>query len=566
MVILPIQLNLTGKYGKYFVYLGIDKKPFMQRKSLFGLMAVALVLIVGCGTGDKSAVAIPKDAGLVIHINTPSLTSKLSWKEIQETNWFKEAYNEVDDSLAQKVLGNPEASGINTEVPLVFFVKRQGKNAYVVFEGALKDAAAFEAFNKQMRPKATGSKDGDLNILKLESKFIATWKDNRFAYVGADDMGYAKYDADGGSNTPSVNSDSLVTFAKVVYDLKGDNSLTSDDRFSSLLKEKGDAHLWLSSDNFTGDMLGEVFAATKLSDLTRGNISAATLNFDNGKIEMQSSSYYNNEMGKLLDKYKMKHIDGDMLARIPSENIAGVFTWNYPPEGLKEFLKIGGLDGMTNGFLGKVGYSLDEFVKANKGDVLIAASDYTLKTEQVTIPSYEEGGAPYTYTKSSPSVKVLFAVSINDKPAFDKLVSVVKAQVPEDLANSPDSNFRVSYSLNDKWFAAGNSVDQVNKFLAGGKNNSHAGVKKLAGHPGGMYVDLQRILKTSEAGVTDSTAKVVMAESIRMWEDVVATVGDYSNGTLKSHFEINLVDKNTNSLKQLNQYIDRLAATKKKAF
>lgn len=537
----------------------------MQRTSLFGLLAIALVLIVSCGTADKTAIVVPKDAGIVLYINTSSLSSKLSWKEIQQTNWFKEVYADADDSLAKKLLDNPDNSGINTETDLAFFVKRSGKNGYAVFVGGLKDAAAFEAFNKKMKPKATSSKDGDLNILKVENDLVATWKDGRFIYVSDAHMGGMSDYSDGQSDSKGtpLTMDSLINFAKGLHDLKSSNSLTSDDKFAALLKETGDVHIWFSSENLTGDVLGGMLSTMKISDLTKGNVSAMTLNFDNGKIDVKSKSYYNKEMSKLLEKYKMKNLDADALARIPSENVAGVFAWNYPPEGLKEFLKLGGLDGMANGFLGEVGYSVDEFVKANKGDMVVAVSDFEIKTEQVTYPSYEEGGAPYTYTKSNPNAKVLFAVSINDKPAFDKLVSIVKAKT----GDIPEGSIpKISYSLNDKWFAAGNSEEQVNKFLAGGANNKQPFISKITGHPFGLYVDLQKILKTSEAAATDSTTKVVLGESVKMWEDILATGGEITNDALVGHFEINLVDKNTNSLKQLNQYADKLAATRKKGF
>lgn len=537
----------------------------MQRTSLLGLLAVTLVLVVSCGTADKAAIAVPKDAAVVLHINTSSLSSKLSWKEIQQTNWFKEAYTEADDTLAKKLLDNPDNSGINTETDLVFFVKRQGKHGYAVFEGGLKDAAAFESFNKKMKPSATASKDGDLNILKLKDDGIATWKDGRFIYVYDAEMDNAgRFSEDGSSQATPITTDSLVKFAKGLYDLKGDASLTSDSKFSSLLKEAGDVHVWLSSENLYGDMLGGMLSTMKISDLTKGNITAMTLSFDNGKILVKAKSYYNDEVAKLMKKYKMKNLDADALARIPSDNVTGVFAWNYPPEGLKEFLKLGGLDGMANGFMGEVGYSVDEFVKANKGDMIVAVTDFNIKSEQVTYPSYEEGGQPYTYTKTTPDVKVLFAVSINDKPAFDKMVGIVKAK----MGDMPEGGGipKISYSLNDKWFAAGNAEDQVNKFLAGGANNKQPFISKISGHPFGMYVDLQKILKTSEAASTDSTTKIVLGESVKMWEDILATGGDLSDGAMTSQFEINLVDKNTNSLKQLNQYADKLSATRKKGF
>lgn len=539
----------------------------MQRTSLLGLLAVTLVLVVSCGTADKSAIAVPKDAAVVLHINTSSLSSKLTWKEIQQTNWFKEAYADADDSLAKKLLDNPDNSGINTETDLVFFVKRQAKHGYAVFEGGLKDAAAFESFNKKMQPTAAASKDGDLNILKLKGdEGIATWKDGRFIYVFDAQMDNAsRFSDDGSSQATPITTDSLVKFAKGLYDLKGDASLTSDNKFSSLLKEAGDVHIWFSAENlYGGDLLGGMLSTMKISDITKGNITAMTLSFDNGKILVKAKSYYNEQLAKLMDKYKMKNLDADALARIPSDNVTGVLAWNYPPEGLKEFLQLGGLDGMANGFLGEVGYSVDEFIKANKGDIILAVTDFTVKSEQVTYPSYEEGGQPYTYNKTTPDAKVLFAVSINDKPAFDKMVGIVKAKMGD--MSEGGGMPKISYSLNDKWFAAGNAEDQVNKFLAGGASNKQPYISKISGHPFGMYVDLQKILKTSEAASTDSTTKIVLGESVKMWEDVLATGGEISDGAMSSQFEINLVDKSTNSLKQLNQYADRLAATKKRGF
>lgn len=535
----------------------------MQRTSLLGVLAIAMLLIASCKSSDKSAIAIPKDAGFVFQINTGSLSSKLSWKEIQQTNWFKKAYAKSEDSLAKKLLDNPENTGINTDADLVFFAKNQGGIMFTVFEGVLKDPAAFEAMNKKIQTDAKSSKSGDINVLQKGEEAITTWKDNRFIYVFQAPSG-GGYNFGGDESRPRrISTDSLIAFAKSLYELKSSDNLASDDRYAALVKEKGDMHMWINAENLTGDLMGDMLSATKISDLIKGNVSAFTLSFENGKIDAQSTSYYNKEMSALMEKYKMNDIDEAILSRLPSENITGVFSWNYPPAGLKEFLRIGGLEGLVNGFMGKMGYSLDEFVKANKGDVLVAASDFELKTEKVTVPSYEEGGEPYTYTKTDPKVNVLFAVSVNDKPAFEKLISVVKAQVGEFKA---DSVFNISYSLNDKWFAAGNSLDQVNKFLAGDAKNKHAAIGKLAGHPSGFYVDIKKILQASSAAATDSAAKVVMAESLNMWEDAVATGGHYSGGKLSGHFEINLVNKTENSLKQLNQYFDKLAALNKEGF
>jgi len=48
-----------------------------------------------------------------------------------------------------------------------------------------------------------------------------------------------------------------------------------------------------------------------------------------------------------------------------------------------------------------------------------------------------------------------------------------------------------------------------------------------------------------------------------MWQDAVV-YGDFKGGTVESLFEVNLVDKTTNSLKQLNKYFDQLSLLRPK--
>ena len=50
----------------------------------------------------------------------------------------------------------------------------------------------------------------------------------------------------------------------------------------------------------------------------------------------------------------------------------------------------------------------------------------------------------------------------------------------------------------------------------------------------------------------------------KMWQDLVITGGEFKNGVATGKFELNLVDKNTNSLKQINQFGTQMAAARKK--
>jgi hypothetical protein len=53
-------------------------------------------------------------------------------------------------------------------------------------------------------------------------------------------------------------------------------------------------------------------------------------------------------------------------------------------------------------------------------------------------------------------------------------------------------------------------------------------------------------------------------ESVKMWDNALITGGDYTNGGFNQQFELNLMDKNTNSLKQLFQYTMTMSAMEQK--
>ena len=59
--------------------------------------------------------------------------------------------------------------------------------------------------------------------------------------------------------------------------------------------------------------------------------------------------------------------------------------------------------------------------------------------------------------------------------------------------------------------------------------------------------------------VADSSAKAAMDLSLNMWQDIIMTSGGEKSGAYTGEVEINLVDKNTNSLKQLNKYLDSIS-------
>jgi len=532
-----------------------------MKKTTVYLMAAAAIFFSSCNSKSDIGGYIPEDAALVLHINSASLSSKITWKEIQAAEWFRQFQKEETDSLAQKIMQDPASSGIDTEKDLLFFVRNSGRYSYYSFQGSLKDEAAFESFCKKMMKTAEASEKDGMSVLESEESDIVTWKNNYFIFLGSS-PNIRSFSPLAGNRPEEYEekryherklpTDSLVAYASSLYALKGKKSLAADSRFAALIKEPGDMHYWMNGGNFYSGMLNNFLSLTKLGTLLEGNVQTGAINFDNGKISIKSRAYYNKELNDFYKKFTPKNVDADALAKISSQNIIGVMAMNYPPEGIKEFVKMVGADGFVNSFFGDIGYSLEEFVKANKGDVILSVSDLTSTKTTETYGGPD--GKSFSYPVTKTNMKVLFATSVNDKAAFDKLVSAAQQQFDK-LSGGEVSNElpEISYTLKDGWFVAGNSKEQVDAYTAGNKNN-HAFIEKIKGHPICLYIDLQKLID-GFGGMTaeEDHEKKMLDASKKMWHEVVMT-----SDAFESNMEIHLADKNTNSLKQLNGYFDSL--------
>ncbi len=150
-------------------------------------------------------------------------------------------------------------------------------------------------------------------------------------------------------------------------------------------------------------------------------------------------------------------------------------------------------------------------------------------------------------------------VSVNNKEAFGKMISIIQSQIkPSDNANP-----EIQYNLGDDWFSVSNNAASLTSFAEGKNKPEYA--SKLKGHHGAFYLNLESLL-TNIRGLqaeTSSDDSKILDASIKFWDDVLIQT-DIKAGKAHSSMTINLNDKNTNSLKQLNQYFDNLATELKK--
>ncbi|KAA9039144.1 DUF4836 family protein [Ginsengibacter hankyongi] len=544
-------------------------KSFFKLTLLF--VGVAF-LFTSCSKKNEEGKMIPKNAMFVVQLNTKSLKEKLTWNDIKNSNWYNMALEQSQDKAMsnpeiKKILDNPENSGIDLNSSLVFFVgKNPGTEGEAVLEGSIKNADNFAQFNKSFDSSATVSKDGDLNILKLHDKAVVAWNDKHFVYAFDASNASSRFNPMNNNTGNQTNvaplvdkSVGLAATCKNLFSLKSDSSLAENEKFTKLLKEKGDIHAWVNSEEImkSSSSLG-MLGMLKLDVFFKDNIGTYSVNFDNGKIDINHKGYAGKEFSDFLKKYSGGSINTDMIKNIPSQNVLGVLAINYKPEAIKELIKLMGMDGFLNMYSSQMGFNLDDFVKANKGDLTLAVSDLSIKNGSTINNQAAADSTTPSFTK--PDFNVLFSVSIGDKTSFQKLLDAGK-KIGGEMGRNDTS---IAYGQNDKVFAITNHQHFLNDYLAGNANNKYDFIDKLSGHSVGLYIDIHKILSVmANEKINDADKKLLMDESLKLWNNVYVTTGDFKDNALTGHTEINFIDQSTNSLKQLNHYFDAIAKVEK---
>jgi Domain of unknown function (DUF4836) len=529
----------------------MNKKTFS-----LSVAAVAVVLFFSaCSSKSNSAGRyVPENAAVVMHINGESLNAKLPWDEIKQNEWFKKVQEDTSMSaFAKAAFENPDNSGVDIKKDIIIFYSTDTTGGYAAVQGSIKDEAKFKKSLSEgkLAGKET-TKDGYTYVTDEKScvaynkeKFFATMstgsQTNFTSPLSAlSDTGY--------NNVPTVSSKKDMN--KVTADLitlAEGSSLGKNEKFGELIATKGDAHFWMNAEflNANNDM-GGMAALVNLKKLYEGAITTGTLNFSDGKIDIDVKSYGGKDMTKLYEKYSGGNVDKTMLQNIPTKDVAAVFAFNFKPEGVKAFLEMTGLLGVANvGAKTQLGINMDDFVKANKGDIMFAVTD--LKISNVDSMADVPQGPPMNF---------FFSASIGDKASFNKLIDAGKKMGP---AFSMGGTPPLFFNANEKYFTMSTDKTSMDKYLAGASIAAPAYIDKISTGGFGGYVNFQYIIANTPNG-KDSFDIQSKNVTMKMWDNMIINGGGFKDGGLNQHWEINLMDKTTNSLKQLNKYAGQMAA------
>ena len=522
-----------------------------------GLSFVNLLLVTflisSCSKINSEGRHIPATVNVAVQVNLKSLSSKLPWSEIKKHSLFTNAYN-TDSAWIKNFIDSPAVSGIDTDKGIFFFVQSEKNGGYIAIEGSIKDETLFKTFCSRVAGNAEIKEVDGIQYINRFPDCIG-WNNNQFIYV-TDAPQMQRMDElnrrmqqdsiDISNHTPR----DILSTCKNLFELDAKKSLAANDKFSALLKEEGDLHMWANTEIFYKDIKpAGVLSLINLEKFYKESITTAVVNFNNGSIKINARSYSNAALTDVFEKFAGGKVSEEMLKKIPGNDVVAAIAVNFKPEALLEIAKAINLDGIINTYSPTLGFTTNDFIKANKGDIVFGISDFKMVTD-----NDPESGATMPFTMYKPSFNAVFAAAVADKSSFDKL-SNTGAKAASMFLNTEE--FPVFTSYNNNYFVLGNSKETADAFNNSPAGNNRDFISKISGSPVGGYVNLQAFIKGMSE--PDSSKRVVLNASLQLWDNILLKGGDFENASLNYTLEINMIDKNTNSLVQLNNYAATIA-------
>lgn len=358
------------------------------RKSNLLLFAIALgglLSFTKCTqTQYHHAQYIPKEALAVVSIDLKQLYQKGNLKSLQSSAGFKkwtrelmESNDRVNDIILEN-LNDPLVSGIDFREK-VFVYTYSGGGVFSSNTGMVAALHNPESLEKMLRSSIKNAK---------------VKKEEGYKYIEID-----KYEAIGWNNLVMmhIRSEKGATFSRrkglsaksylfSFFNLKPENSLTTNTNFNKFLTKSNDLSVWYSLQAAKKDMTAALnFYRYSNSDQRileemfnfKDSYIQYTVNFEKGRVLFDTRYNLNKNLQKFYKETYGQNLSKELLSRIPHQQLLGFmgFSWNF--KGVFNWLKrVEGVEQAFEKQAKEIGLSTDDLLKALQGEMVVAVTGF----------------------------------------------------------------------------------------------------------------------------------------------------------------------------------------------
>lgn len=535
-----------------------------------------IVLMASCHSTPDHTKYIPKDASLVVGLNTTSLGKKIAWNAF----WGSKLLDELKKEMGKgDIMKDMEKTGIKTLTTYYAYMKtdaryEDGKKYFAVIP--LDDAAKWEAYLKTLAPDAHVVSQKDRKETLIHNAIYAAWtsevlvisnviyqqRANAFENIDYNDS-VALANAAKLMNEPrKVDEATTALEMDKVFSIPTNENVTAQKSFIALTREGHDITVWVNYESLAGDYVnaGMTGGLTISNTLWKGAAMAMGFDFEKGKIAGTIHHYIAEEMIESCVDFGKENVDKELISSLPSEGLNMLAGWNIAPNGVKKMMDKLELTGLINAGLSTMNMSLSDILDAFNGSMGLAFNNFATVTK--TIPANTMYAGQEAMNTTDADIDYTFAAKVGKKEALDKLLQFAVAEnimFPSgtDQYIIPKENDTTYISVTGGYLVACNSQKNMLTYLA--KNNpgtkSEVSLSSVQ-HPMGIFFDVKSMV--DKMNITDTANARYINLSKNLLSHISLSGGENHKNTFEYSISVNFINKEENSLIQLLDFASKM--------
>lgn len=489
---------------------------------------------------------LPEDSTFIVSARIGDLLEKGGYQDFLKSDLVKMVKAQlVDNQLAQKILDNPEASGIDLSEPAHVFIKLGAPveefGEPTVTGGLVASLKDAKAFNSAI----------DLITAQVELPLIKTAQE-----------GYTQLSMPGAPATIGWSPKALVAvgssdpkqmqkIANLLEKTINRKSKIKDDRLAALLGTKADLSAWVDY-NAIMKLMAEAmppgaedaFGFGLVQKFSKDLAYAITVDFQPGKVSMGVDYHYDNEL--FQDDYSKGGLDAGLVNLIPADSIL-VAAEAVQMKPVREMVTKHVLPALGEGEFGEliqqaeamIGLTVGELLEIPKGDFLAVWDGLEMK---------EGDFGP------QPAPKLLLGMTVENRKPLNKIMN--NPQVQALLPMLATVGLQIAQSEEGVFLCSRNHANAINNGKAEAPvKGAHRAL--IAKNDIGGYFRFAPLAQMIQGLAPDEAeAQMVIAELKRLNE--VTFSSNFEKGRQSGIVALSFKDEKTNALKQLIQTGERV--------
>ena len=546
------------------------------------LAFVSIILLASCKKSFPPQLTfIPKNATLVAAINADQLKDKLvkSQASLQKIISNLSGKNDTALEAGKKEWEALKKSGIDLEKNMYVWVVQKGEagaagssmgNNISAAVASIKSSNDLAAYIKSKDATLEVKKDKNFNYVTKGGDKMIAWNDKSVVAMiyNKSYSGGMEYDSVTGNYNMKAPADTNITnelMAEMTASftrVQGE-SIASIKEYTNLAAEKTDLSFWVNPSN---SIDGIPFPLPKIKELVEGNYTAVTLNFENGKMMVNSKSYAGKALAGILKKYSGPQVNLDLVKRYPAADVNGFMVFAFDPQifsGIVKYMEVGALvDGYITKFMG-TNYTLEQALKAFKGDIAVVVSGIGMSKDDTLNPM---GVRPM----SMPVAKLIFTMPVGDTMQMHKIMDRLAFMKVLEKTNrgyelSGPSGFGFTGLADNESITIASDNQLLQAYKSKSSVATNLDLKPYYGKSAAAYFNIASVLNSlSSQKQGDSTFSTMLNNAKATFKDVQAHSENFKGDAIAGHFELRFVNEKENSLVSFLSFLAQASEMAKK--